>query len=148
MLFHPKKCTEIISRMSMNQISLFIFAAVKAECLPIICENSEIKEALTKKLNCIIEGSGLGTALCLSMKQMLGGTLSETEKAEVSSYLKENPFREYSIFWKECSDATGFILSIFDDLSLLQKIRVNLDFLLPYCANMGSTYYQINPDLL
>ena len=116
LLFHPKKCTEIISRMSMNQISLFIFAAVKAECLPIICENSEIKEALTKKLNCIIEGSGLGTALCLSMKQMLGGTLSETEKAEVSSYLKENPFREYSIFWKECSDATGFILSIFDDL--------------------------------
>lgn len=48
LLFHPKKCTEIISRMSMNQISLFIFAAVKAECLPIIYENSEIKEALTK----------------------------------------------------------------------------------------------------
>ncbi len=116
LLYHPKKCTEIISRMSMKQVSLFIFAAVKTECLPIIYENSEIKEALTKKLNCVIEGSGLGTTLCLSMKQMLGGTLSEIEKTEVSSYLEENPFRETSVFWKECSDATGFILSIFDDL--------------------------------
>ena len=122
LLYYPKKCTRIISRLSMNQISLFIFTAVKAECLPKIYENDKLKKALIKKLNSNVEGSGLGIVLCLSMKKMLGLTLSETEKVEVSSYLKENPFREYAIFWRECSDISGFILSVFEDLVDITQI--------------------------
>lgn len=30
-------------------------------------------------------------------EKMLGGTLSEIEKTEVSSYLKENPFRNFRL---------------------------------------------------
>lgn len=116
LLYYPKKCIEIISQMSMNQISLFIFVMVKAECLPIIYQNVELRKVLAKKLNSNIESSGLGTVLCLSMKKALGGTLSEDEKKEIFFYLKQNSFRGYSVFWKEYSDMTGFVLSVLDGL--------------------------------
>ena len=31
-LYYPEKCAEVISQMSMNQISLFIFTLMKVEC--------------------------------------------------------------------------------------------------------------------
>ena len=137
LMYYPNKCAEMISRMSMNQISLFIFTATKAECLTKIYENIKIKEALIRKLNSNIEGSGLTVVICLSMKKMLGGTLSENEKIEVSSYLKENPFREHSVFWKECSDMSGFILSVFENLvdiipidsSMRQYVKVYKEYM-------------------
>lgn len=115
-LYYPEKCAEVISQMSMNQISLFIFTLMKVECLPIIYEDAEIRKVLVKKLKNIEENSGLKTILCLSMKKMLGVELLESEKEKVSSFLKNNPFRDYLIFWREYSDMTGFILSVFKDL--------------------------------
>lgn len=123
LIYHKGMCVEIIPQLNENQMSIFMLAATKAECLYVIFKNSEIKEALVKWFDNEINNTELSAVLCLALKKRLGLSLSEREKTVVSTYLENNHFRSHYIFWKEYSDMVGFILSTFSesiDLSHLE----------------------------
>lgn len=113
LIHNAEKCIKIIRQMNVNQLSIFLFAATKAECINVILRNNEIRDALSNNLQNEINDSGLSAVLCLAMKKRLELALSENELTIVLNYLKKNQFRKHYIFWKEYFDMVGFICTTF-----------------------------------
>lgn len=120
-LYYPEKCMNTIKTLNLNQMSLFVFALSKPECINAIYRNDEMKNALIEKLEEEIDTEGLSVVLCLAMKKRIGCSLSERENAIISKFFKGTEFRSHTIFWKEYCDMVGFIFTAFQEkIDLLQ----------------------------
>jgi len=120
LIYYPEKCASIITKMNLNQISVLALAISNSECISRIAKNGEISNVLVEILEGEINSEGLSGVICLTLKKILGCTLTEDEVAIVTNYLNVNSFKSHSIFWKEHCDVVGFILMAFKD-----KIKLN-----------------------
>lgn len=113
-LYHTDKCADAISKMNINQLSIFVLAISNPECLDSIVKNDKIKKSLLSILKGQIRGQGFGIILCLALKKLLGCSLLEDEVTIVTNYLDTKEFKSHSIFWKEQCDVVGFVLMAFE----------------------------------
>jgi len=139
LIYYPEKCARIIKKMNLNQISVFTLSISKAECLSTIAKSSEITNALVGNFDIEINKDGLSSVICLALKKILGCSLTENEISIVTNYLNSNPFKSYSIFWKEHCDAVGFILMAFaEQISLIE-----MDTAVSQYANVYNAYFKL-----
>lgn len=122
LLYHPDKCSNIIEKLTWNQLSFFALAATKPECLTEIFNNESIKDSLRLIFEKQIDSEGCAIILCLALKKMLGCSLTATETELAKNYLESNEFKSYSVFYKENCDTVGFLLTAFEELVKPEKI--------------------------
>lgn len=122
LLYHPDKCSDIIGKLKVNQLSFLALAASKPECLTEIVNNDSIKDSLCLVFEKQIDGEGCPIILCLALKKLLGYSLTDTETELAKNYFESNEFKSYSIFYKENCDTVGFILTAFEELVKSEKI--------------------------
>ncbi|WHH60971.1 hypothetical protein [Petroclostridium sp. X23] len=139
LLYYPDKCADIVTKMNLNQLSVFVLAVSNPECLDRIAKNESIKNSLASVFKEQISGQGFGTILCLALKKILGCCLTEDEIVIVTSYLNTNEFKSHSIFWKEHCDVVGFVLMAFNEQINSEKI----DSAVRQYVNAYNQYFQL-----
>lgn len=141
-IYYPEKCADIISKMSINQISSFVLAVVNPECLDIIIKQVEVINTLKVILKEEIKNKGLSSVLCISLKKIWGETITENEKNTVVEYLNSDSFDSHSIFWKQHFDIVGFIIMAFKPEVNLQGI----DIAVIQYVNVYDAYFNLLQD--
>jgi hypothetical protein len=139
LIYYPEKCARIIKKLNLNQLSVLALAISKSECLSTIAKSSEITNALVGNFDIEINNDGLSSVICLALKKILGCSLTENEISVVTNYLNSNPFKSYSIFWKEHCDVVGLILMAFTEQISLIKI----DTAVRQYANVYNAYFKL-----
>lgn len=114
LLHYPEKCADIVTKMNLNQLSVFALAVSNPECLDKIIKNKNIKKSLLSVLEEQISGQGLAIVICLALKKILGCCLTKEEIGILDNYLNTNEFKSHSIFWKEHYDVVAFIFMAFN----------------------------------
>ncbi|MEF9984472.1 MAG: hypothetical protein RR710_08025 [Oscillospiraceae bacterium] len=139
LIYYPEKCANIVKDMNLHQISVFTLAISKPECVYTIHNNADIQDALIEKLQLEISDNTLSAVICLAMKKILCCSLTKNEVDIVTNYLHDNPFKDYSVFWKEHCDIVGFILMAFSQLLNLSTLDAGVrQYLIMYDA-----YFQL-----
>lgn len=139
LLHYPEKCADIITKMNLNQISIFALSASNPECLDSIIRSETIVCSLSSILKKQISGQGFGSVICLALKKILGCCLTEDEVRIVTNYLNTNEFKSHSVFWKEHCDVVGFVLMAFDK----QIQEENVDTAVCQYANAYNDYFKL-----
>ena len=125
--YYPEKCEQLIKNMDVSQLSIFALAAVNAECLNIIVQNNRVINELKTILREEIKEGGIRGIICISLKKFLGETITENEESIVIEYLRCNPFRAHSMFWKKYYDVVGFVIMLFKTEIDMQKLDVSVN---------------------
>ena len=122
-LYKTDKCTEIINKMNLNQLSVFAIALAKPECMKLLFSNKVLMEILGEKLNEEVKIRTLSGVINIALKNILGIKVSKNEFRIVSEFFCNNKLFTSSIFWKEHYDTVAFILYSFDNKDFLSTIE-------------------------
>ncbi|SHI01033.1 hypothetical protein SAMN02745196_02320 [Clostridium collagenovorans DSM 3089] len=123
-LYKADKCTEIINKMNLNQLSVFAIALAKPECIKFLFVNKVLRQVLEKKLHEEIKIKTLSGVINIVLKNILGIKVSKNEFKIVSEFLCNTKLLTSSIFWKEHCDTVAFILYSFDEKDFLSSIEI------------------------
>ncbi len=135
-LYHTEKCSSIVKKMNLNQLSIFIIAMAKPECVKKVFKNAMLIKSLEEICESEVTIGNLTGVMINALKITLGLELSEKEIELVQKFFYNNKLRESSIFWRDHCDTAGFMLNAFDetvsanvDLSIIKYGQVYSAFI-------------------
>ena len=117
-LYHTDKCSGIIKRMNLNQLSVFVISLAKPECIKKLYDNSSIKQSLKELCVSEILTGNLSGVLNIALKKFLGLELSEKEVQFVQEFFSNNKLHSTSVFWKDHCDTVGLLLHSFKEFGV------------------------------
>jgi hypothetical protein len=115
-LYQIDKCSSIVKRMNLNQLSIFIMTMAKPECIKRVLENTILINSLKELCESEVTIGNLSGIMIIALKITLGLEPSEKESELVKEYFDNNKLRGSSIFWKDHCDTVGFMLNAFDSV--------------------------------
>lgn len=115
-LHHIDKCPSVVKRMNLNQLSVFIIAMAKPECIKKAFENDMLFTSLKELCESEVTSGNLSGVMIIALKITLGLEPLKKEIELVQDFFDKNKLRDSSIFWKDHCDTVGFMLNAFVDI--------------------------------
>ncbi|OLN26102.1 NACHT domain-containing protein [Desulfosporosinus metallidurans] len=125
-LYYTDKCSDIVKRMNLNQLSVFAIAMAKPECIKRIFENTSLLQSL--KVQCAAEVilGNLSGVMNVALKRVLELELTEKEIALVREYFNNNKFLSASVFWKDHCDTVALLLNAFKEDEMRYEVDLSI----------------------
>lgn len=138
-LYHSDKCSEIIQRMNLNQLSVFTISLAKPECIKKLYENVPLKQSLKELCAPEVTTGNLSGVLNIALKKFLELELSEKEVRLVQEFFSNNKLLSVSVFWKDHCDTVGLLLYAFKEFCVWD----NMDLSIKKYAEAYSTFIKM-----
>lgn len=125
-LYHSDKCPEIISKMNLNQLSVFAVSLAKPECVKILFENASLKQSLKVLCAPEVKTGNLSGVLNIALKNTLELKLSQNEIKLVQEFVNNNKLFSSSVFWKDHCDTVALLLYSFREPGIWNKMDLSI----------------------
>lgn len=125
-LYHMDKCSDIVSRMNLNQLSVFAISLAKPECVKRLFENSSLIQALKEQCVPEVTTGNLSGVVTIALKSILGLELSEKETILVQDFFTNSRLLSVSVFWKDHCDTVAFLLYSFQKDGIWDKMDLSI----------------------
>ncbi|HEY9188975.1 MAG TPA: hypothetical protein VIR55_13860 [Ignavibacteria bacterium] len=125
-LYHTDKCSEIITKMNLNQLSVFAISLAKPECIKKLYENASLKQSLKVLCAPEVKTGNLSGALNIALKNTLELKLSQNEVKLAQDFFNNNKLLSSSVFWKDHCDTVALLLYSFKEYNIWNRVDLSI----------------------